>query len=88
MRELNHRCKWNESKVKDKERRWGNEDVREVTWRRRRYMEMKKRPDVFTEAENIRELTSRYDIKPKNQRTSNRHISREIKFSYCQRPES
>lgn len=50
-------------------------------------MEMKKRPALFTEAENIRELTSRYDIK-QNQRASNRRITREIKFSYCKHPES
>lgn len=31
MREVNRRCKGNESKVKDKERRGGNEDVIEVT---------------------------------------------------------
>ena len=87
MRELNRRCKRNESTVKDTERKWGNEDTIEVTWGRRRYMEMEKRPDFLIEVENIRELTSRYDIK-QNQRTSNRRITREIKFSYCKRPEN
>ena len=87
MRELKRRYKWNESKVKDKERKWGNEDMIEVTWGRRRYMEMEKRPDLLIEAENIRKLTSRYDIR-QNQRTSNRRITREIKFSYCKCPEN
>ena len=50
-------------------------------------MEMEKRPDFLIEAENIRELTSRYDIQ-QNQRTSNRRLTREIKFSYCKRPEN
>lgn len=31
MREVNRRCKGNESKVKDKERRGGNEDMTDVT---------------------------------------------------------
>ena len=48
MRELKRRCKQNESKVKDKERKWGNEDMIEVTWGRRRYMEMEGKTGIVT----------------------------------------
>lgn len=87
MREVNRRCKGNESKVKDKERRGGNEDMTDVTWGRRRYTETEKRQDLSTDAEDIRGLASRYDT-DQNQRTGNRRITREIKFSYCERPEN